>query len=120
MPCLQAGIQWLSYMYYLISVRSMELNEFLIYNHIALQYYHELNQSTNKRKVGVQTIIITKDGSITNILSRRLELEIEKFIRFVRPQPPEDLVAKVNRRSDTQWTPPFFFHLSAGMSDSTS
>merc|ERR1712078_914089 len=37
MPCLQPGIQWLPYMYYLISVRSMELNEFLIYNHIALQ-----------------------------------------------------------------------------------
>ena len=96
----------------------MELNEFLIYNHIALQYYHELNQSTNKRKVGVQTIIITKDGSNTNILSRRLE--IEKFNRFVRPQPPEDRVAKINRRCDTQWTPPFFFHLCAGMSDSTS
>merc|ERR1711937_393246 len=38
MPSLQPGIQWLPYMYYLISVRSMELNEFLIYNHIALQY----------------------------------------------------------------------------------
>jgi len=86
----------------------MELNEFLIYNHIALQYYHELNQSTNKRKVGFQTIIITKDGSNTNILLSR-RLKIEKFIRFVRPQPPEDLVAKINRRSDTQWTPPFFF-----------